>query len=113
MNNKIILPIEVINKILIMRQESELNKLIKFYIDDYKDYIKGDDGITFSEYMLKLNYLYNKFNIIKKKKKINTYRFKCEICKLHVIVNEYYYISYCCFQVIVCEKCFVKISNLL
>ena len=113
MNNKIILPLEIINKILIMRQESELNKLIKFYIDDYKDYIKGDDGITFSEYMLKLNYLYNKFNIIKKKKKINTYRFKCEICKLHVIVNEYYYISYCCFSFIICEKCVVKISNLL
>jgi hypothetical protein len=113
MNNKIILPLEIINKILIMRQESELNKLIKFYIDDYKDYIKGDDGITFSEYILKLNYLYNKFNIIKKKKKINTYRFKCEFCKMYVIVNEYYYISYCCFQVIVCEKCFIKISNLL
>ena len=113
MNNKIILPLEIINKILIIRQESELNKLIKFYIDEYKDYIKGDDGITFSEYMFKLHYLYDKFNIIKKKKKINTYRFKCEICKLHVIVNEYYYISYCCFQVIVCEKCFIKISNLL
>ena len=69
MNNKIILPLEIINKILIMRQESELNKLIKFYIDDYKDYIKGDDDIKFSEYMLKLNYLYNKFNIIKKKEK--------------------------------------------
>lgn len=113
MNNKITLPLEIINKILIMRQESELNKLIKFYIDDYKDYIKGDDGITFSEYMLKLNYLYNKFNIIKKKKKINTYRFKCEFCKMYVIVNEYYYISCCCFQVIICEKCFIKISNLL
>ena len=113
MNNKIILPLEIINKILIMRQESELNKLIKFYIDDYKDYIKGDDGITFSEYILKLNYLYNKFNIIKKKKKINTYRFKCEICKMYVVVNEYYYISYCCCSFIVCEKCFIKISNLL
>ena len=113
MNNKVILPLEIINKILIMRQESELNKLIKFYIDDYKDYIKGDDGITFSEYTLKLNYLYNKFNIIKKKKNINTYIFKCEICKMHVIVNEYYYISYCCFSFIICEKCVVKISNLL
>ena len=113
MNNKIILPLEIINKILIMRPESELNKLIKYNISCYENYIKGDDEITFPEYMLKLKYLYNKFNIVKKKKKINTYRFKCEICKLHVIVNEYYYISYCCFSFIVCEKCVVKISNLL
>lgn len=112
MNNNIILPLEIINKILIMREESELNKIIKYNISCYKDYIRGDDGISFPEYMLKLNDLYHKFNIFKKKKKINTSNFKCQFCKIHVKVNEYYYISYCCFQVIVCEKCFLKISNL-
>ena len=51
-----------------MRQESQLNELIKLYIDEYKDYIKGDDEIRFSEYMFKLNYLYYKFNITIKEK---------------------------------------------
>ena len=99
MNNKVILPLE-----------SELNELIKLYIDEYKDYIKGDDEIRFSEYMFKLHYLYDKFNIKKKKKK-TTSKFKCKFCKTHVNLNEYYYFCFC-LNFIICNKCFLKISNL-
>ena len=48
MNNKHILPMEIVNKILIMRPPHPITDLIKPLIYNYNDYTNNDDYISFT-----------------------------------------------------------------
>ena len=47
------LPIEIINKILIMRPPHPINEIIKSNTESYQDYTENDDYISFCEYLRK------------------------------------------------------------
>ena len=102
MDNQIILPMELINKILIMRQPTELNESLNFLMNCYKDYINDDYEITFSDYMLKLKHLYEDYNI-KKIKKHNNNNLLCDGCNNNIFKNQYYFSNN---YVINCNECF-------
>ena len=100
MENKINLPIEVINKILIMRPTHPLAEIMKEEVYYYNEYIDGDYDILFNEYINKLKYLYTDFNI-RKKKNINNVL--CDGCNRIIISNEHYYRNS---HTINCKTCF-------
>ena len=67
MQNKINLPFEIMNKILKMRPIHPIVKIIEREFYNYEDYIDGDYNILFYEYITKLKYLYEVFDIKKVK----------------------------------------------
>ena len=100
MDNKINLPIEVINKILIMRPTHPLAEIMKEQVYYYNEYIKGDYDILFNEYINKLKHLYIDFNI-RKIKNINNVL--CDGCNRTIYNNEHYYRNS---HTINCKNCF-------
>ena len=101
MENKIILPLEIINKILIMRPTHPLAEIIKEQVYYYSEYINGDYDILFNEYINKLKHLYIDFNI-RKTKNINNNLF-CDGCYITINNNEHYYRNS---HTINCKNCF-------
>ena len=88
MNNKVILPLEIINKILIMRPTHLLAEIMKEEVNYYNEYIDGDYDILFNEYIIKLKHLYVDFNIRKTKNINNVF---CDGCNKPIIINEHFY----------------------
>ena len=116
MNNKIILPMELINKILIMRPTHPTAKLLKHsmneYINIYEDEINyisfnvylNEGGLTTDEDMSYLFNLYIENDIKLKYNRVNERRI-CAHCGLHLWEKSFYYhnpIS----QFVNCENCF-------
>ena len=53
------LPIEIINKILIMRPPHPINEIIKSNIESYQDYTENDDYISFCKYGKSISFYMN------------------------------------------------------
>ena len=98
----IFLPMEIVNKILIMRPVHPIAEIIKEEIYHYDEYIDGDNDITFNEYICCLKYLLIQFNIRKIKNKRNN--LECCGCNRTIINNDYYYKNSC--PLYYCAKCF-------
>ena len=88
MQTKFNLPLEIINKILIMRPTHPIVKIIVQEIYNYENYIDGDYNIPFYEYITNLKDLYEVFNI--KKLKNNSDNLTCTGCNNIIRFNEYY-----------------------
>ena len=101
MENKINLPFEIINKILIMRPPHPSAEIIKEEVYYYSEYINGDYDILFNEYINKLKHLYIDFNI-RKTKNINN-NILCDGCNRTINNNEHYYRNS---HTINCKICF-------
>ena len=102
MNNKNILPMEIINKILIMRQPHPLTNIIKPLINDYNDYTNNDDYISFVKYTLNYYDLYYTYNIRCNIKYDNDI-LSCHSCHLHIQLGDLFFSNR---NYIQCTECF-------
>ena len=102
MNNKNILPMEIINKILIMRQPHPLTNIIKPLINNYNDYTNNDDYISFMKYTLNYYDLYYTYNI-KCSKKYDNNILSCSSCDYYIKFGDLYFSNRNTLQ---CSDCF-------
>ena len=102
MNTNIILPMEIVNKILIMRPSHPLTNIIKSLIYNYNDYTYNDDYISFFEYILKYHDLYYTYNI-KCTKKYDNDILRCSSCDYSLNFGDLYCSNR---NTIQCMKCF-------
>ena len=101
MNNNIILPLEIVNKILIMRPSHPLSEMMNEQILYYNDYTNNDDYITFYDFKMKYYDLYYKYNVRIKKTYDNEILI-CYGCRYHFTHGDLYYSNS---QAIMCMKC--------
>ena len=101
MEYKINLPIELINKILIMRPTHPIADIINDQYNFYIEYIDNNTTISFKEFELVLKDLFIKYNIKKVKNTRND--IMCNGCYEIIVEDNNYYCNSC---VINCEKCF-------
>ena len=102
MNSKIILPMEIINKILIMRPSHPITDIIKPLNLDYNEYTNHDDYISFFEYIMKYYELYVNYNI-KCCKKYDHARLRCHGCGYYFKCGDLYFNNG---NSINCNECF-------
>ena len=117
MNSNIILPMELINKILIMRPTHPTAKLLQKTIREYNNmYNDESDYISFHKYIKEgghsdtelydsaLQYLFSRCNIKLKCRRVDE-RIICSVCDLHMWDKSYYY-HWLNWQFVNCENCF-------
>ena len=97
----IILPMEIVNKILIMRPTHPVAVIMKEKIENYIEYINGDYDIAFNEYFNRLKDLLISYNI--RKIKNTNDNLVCGGCYRTMTSNTYYYRNS---HTINCEICF-------
>ena len=103
MNNNIILPLEIVNKILIMRPPHPISKIMNEQIIYYNNFTNNDDYITFYDYKLKYYDLYRNYNVRISKKYDNEILI-CYGCNYHIQSGDLYFSNsraamcqkYCC-----------------
>ena len=118
MNSNIILPMELINKILIMRPTHPTAKLLKTsmkeYINIYEDEINyisykiylNEGGLTTNNDISHLFYLYAEYDI-KLKRKNNNNKLRCHKCGLY-FMEHHLYLHCLNRDIINCISCFKK-----
>ena len=102
MNSKIILPMEIVNKILIMRPSHPITNIIKPLTLSYNEYTNNDDYITFFEYIMKYYDLHYNYNI-KCYKKYDNGILICYGCDYYFQPNDLYFSNS---HTINCRECF-------
>jgi hypothetical protein len=102
MNNKHILPMEIVNKILIMRPPHPIANIIKPFINNYNDYTNNDDYISFVKYTLNYYDLYYTYNIRCNKKYDNDI-LSCYSCDNHIQFGDLFFSNR---NYIQCTECF-------
>ena len=95
------LPIEIINKILIMRPPHPINEIIKSNIESYQEYTENDDYISFCKYWKKYKFLYEYYDIQLKKNNNNNILI-CDDCNNNIQINDLYI---CKHDFIYCRPC--------
>lgn len=106
MNNNIILPLEIVNKILIMRPPHPISKIMNEQIIYYNNFTNNDDYITFYDYKLKYYDLYRNYNIMINKTYDN-YLYEiliCYGCGYHFTYGDLYFRS-CTNNLKMCMDC--------
>ena len=101
MNNNIILPLEIVNKILIYRPPHPITKIMDEQIIYYNDYTNNDDYITFYDFKMKYYDLYYNYNV-KIKKTYDNEILICYGCGYHFTHGDLYFRNS---HAIMCMKC--------
>jgi hypothetical protein len=101
MNSNIILPMELVNKILIMRAPHPITEIINPLICYYHDYTNDDDYITFYEFQMNYRDLYYNYNV-RINKKYDNNLLRCYGCNYHFESGDLYFSNS---YAIMCNKC--------